>query len=159
MLHVRCALSLQSPAPLQPYSQSCKGHHSSPRNTFIDLLFLQNLSASSTWQVFSDVFSVTKYRHNTLAWLRNAGSRICTKAKQGSPLSVVDITAFVCYICAKSAFTPYSFADLKCFSDASKPLIIQCEHYILQTVLTHTLIRLSKHSSYLLLTTHYIEYT
>ena len=51
------------------------------------------------------------------------------------------------------------FADLKCFSDASKPLIIRCEHYRLQTVLTHTLIRLPKHFSYLLLTIYYIEYT
>jgi len=51
------------------------------------------------------------------------------------------------------------FADLKCFSGASKPLIIFCEHYTLQTVLIHTLVNLPKHSIYLLYTIHYIQFT
>ena len=121
-LHVGCTLSLYSPTPLQSYTQSRKGHHSSPKNTFTDFLLLRNISASFTWQAFTDVFSVTSYCHITLAWLRNAGSRICTKAKQGSPLSMVDITAFIHYICAKSAYASCSFCWPEVFSGCIKAI-------------------------------------
>ena len=63
------------------------------------LIFLcfENCSALFTGQTCYDTFVVTAYCHINLAWLRNAGSLICTKTKQGSPLSVVDITAIYSY--------------------------------------------------------------
>jgi len=55
-LHLQCALSLQSPTPLQSYTQSRKGHHSSPKNTCIDFISLRKFAASFTWQFFFDLF-------------------------------------------------------------------------------------------------------
>jgi len=105
------------------------------------------------------IFLMTGYCHPTLAWLRNTGSRICTNAKQGSPLSVVDITALSYLLPLRPIRIRLLIADQRCLSDASKPLLIQCEHYTLQAVLIHTLFNSPKHSVYLLHTIHYIQFT
>jgi len=45
------------------------------------------------------------------------------------------------------------------FLECIKAINYSCEHYTLQTVLTHTLFNLPKHSIYLLHTINYIQFT